>query len=87
MLCPACASGHQAEFTAEVNLHVGGLKYIDDPGVLMFPKLLVCLDCGFARFVAEKTELERLASSTSATATSTRNGTPPRPPSAAGECA
>jgi hypothetical protein len=54
MLCTSCASGHQAEFTAEVNLHFDGPKYIDEPGVLMFPKLLVCLDCGFARFVAEK---------------------------------
>ena len=60
MSCASCASGHQAEFTAEVNIHFHGLKNIDDPGVLLFPKLLVCLDCGFSQFFTAEDELARL---------------------------
>jgi len=65
MPCASCASGRQAEFNAEVNIHFRGLKNIDDPGVLLFPNLLVCLDCGFSQFFTEETELARLGSATS----------------------
>jgi hypothetical protein len=30
--------------------HFSGLKNLDKPGVQVFPRLLVCLDCGFSRF-------------------------------------
>jgi hypothetical protein len=61
MTCPLCASANQAEFTAEVNIHFRGLENIDDPGVLMFPMILVCLDCGLARFSTPAAELSQLA--------------------------
>jgi len=32
-----------------------------NPGVWVFPKLLVCLDCGFARFTVQRAELALLA--------------------------
>jgi hypothetical protein len=86
MHCVSCASGHQAEFTSEINIHFSGLKHIDEPGVLLFPKLLVCLDCGFSQFVTEKTELDRLARSMPAT-TSTQNGTLSQSQSVGGKCA
>ena len=56
-----CASGNQAEFTAEINIHFGGRKNIDNPGVLVFPRLLVCSDCGFSRFTMPGAELASLA--------------------------
>jgi hypothetical protein len=60
MSCELCQSGNQAELTAEVMVHFSGLKYIDNPGVLTFPKVSVCLDCGFSRFVMPEAGLRAL---------------------------
>jgi hypothetical protein len=57
----ACGSGNQSEFAAEINVHFRGLKNLDNPGVLAFPKILICLDCGFSQFTAATTELVQLA--------------------------
>ena len=65
MTCLQCASGNQKEFTAEVNLHFPGLKNLDKPSVFVFPKVLVCLDCGFSRFAILEPELTLLAKGTS----------------------
>jgi hypothetical protein len=64
MACLLCASGNQAEFPAEMIIHFSGLKNLDKPGVWAFPKLLACLDCGFARFTVPKSELVSLAAGT-----------------------
>jgi hypothetical protein len=61
MSCPSCASSRQAEFPAEVNIHFRGIKNLDKPGVLVFPNILVCMDCGFSRFGMQDGELARLA--------------------------
>ena len=61
MPCLLCTSGNQAQFTAEINIHFRGLKNLDKPSVLVFPKLLVCLDCVFSRFTTPETELALLA--------------------------
>jgi hypothetical protein len=74
MYCPSCASGRQAEFTAEMNIHFRGLQNLDKPGLLVFPELLVCLDCGFARFPIAGTELAVLVNGTPTSGTSIRNG-------------
>lgn len=42
--------GNQAEVTAEMLIHFSGIRNIDNPGVLAFPKVLVCLNCGNSRF-------------------------------------
>jgi hypothetical protein len=62
MSCTLCASGKEAEFIAEINIHFPGLKNLDKPTVWVFPKVLVCLDCGFSRFTVPKEELALLAS-------------------------
>jgi hypothetical protein len=61
MACVLCTSGNEAEFAAEVLIHFSGLNNVDKPGVWIFPKLLVCLDCGFSRFTAPKVTLALLA--------------------------
>ena len=38
MYCPSCRSSNQAEFTTEMMIHFSGLKNIDKPGVLVFPR-------------------------------------------------
>ena len=64
MSCPSCASEIQVEFPAEMMFHFSGLKNIDVPGVWVFPKVLVCLGCGVARFSVPETELALLANTT-----------------------
>ena len=61
MYCPSCALDTQAEFTAEINIHFSGSANIDNPGLLIFPHLLVCLECGNTRFTIPETELALLA--------------------------
>jgi hypothetical protein len=60
MSCLSCASGNQAEYTSEINIHFPGLKNLDKPSVFVFPKLLVCLDCGCSWFTTPETELALL---------------------------
>jgi hypothetical protein len=66
MYCVICQSGNQAEFAAEMLIHFSGIKYVDKPGVLAFPRITICLDCGFSRFTTPKTELRALGNETRA---------------------
>jgi hypothetical protein len=60
MQCKVCGSHNQTEFNAEINVHFPGLKNVDKPAVLVFPKLLLCPDCGFTEFTLNETELHLL---------------------------
>jgi hypothetical protein len=62
MPCPECGLSNEAHFSAEMVVHLGGLKNLDKSGVLLFPRLSVCLDCGFVQFTVSGTELALLAS-------------------------
>lgn len=72
MSCPACASLNEREFTAEIMIHSSGPVRVDNPGVLAFPKIAVCMDCGFSRFTTTEAQLrllgKRMAASVSAAA-------------------
>ena len=61
MACRICGSGKQQKFAAEINIHFRGLKNIDNPSVLAFPKILVCLSCGCSQFTLNETKLSVLA--------------------------
>jgi hypothetical protein len=61
MSCGSCASANEGEFTAEMMIHFPGLKHLANPGVLVFPKVLVCLHCGSSHFIVPETELALLA--------------------------
>lgn len=61
MACAMCSSASQADFTTEMMIHFSRLKHLTNPGVLIFPKVSICLDCGFSRFTVPKTELASLA--------------------------
>jgi len=58
--CRLCQSVNR-EFTAEVNIHFPGMKGLNKPSVMVFPRLSVCLDCGVAQFDVPDAELLRLA--------------------------
>jgi hypothetical protein len=60
MSCPSCLSGKQAEFPAEMIVHFSGPENLDNPGVWVFPKLLVCLDCGVSRFTIPEPSMSLL---------------------------
>ena len=57
MACRSCGSGNRTEFGAEICIHFPGLKNLEKPAVMVFPKLLVCLECGFTQFTLPETEL------------------------------
>jgi len=60
MKCTNCSSNALAEFSAEIMVHCVGIENINFPGVLIFPKLLVCLECGSTQFVIPQAELQQL---------------------------
>jgi hypothetical protein len=44
-----------------MNLHFPGRENLDKPGIFVFPKVLVCLDCGSSQFAVSESELAVLA--------------------------
>jgi hypothetical protein len=64
MSCKSCQSQNQREFNGETAIHFLGLRGLEKPIVWVFPKLLVCLDCGFAEFVVPGRELRVLVTGT-----------------------
>jgi len=61
MTCQACGSERLRTFDGEMALHFPGLEGLDEPIVWVFPKVLVCLNCGAAQFVVPEAELSVLA--------------------------
>jgi hypothetical protein len=57
MSCKSCQSDNQREFNGELAIHFPGLNGLTKPIVWVFPKLVVCLDCGVAEFSILETEL------------------------------
>jgi hypothetical protein len=62
MSCHSCASTNQKDFSTEIMVHFSGLENLDKPAVLSFPRVLVCLECGFSQFMLPETELSQLSS-------------------------
>jgi len=60
MRCTNCTSSHLQEFPAEVNIHLPDVRNATEPGVFVFPKFLICLDCGFSSFTLQASELEAM---------------------------
>jgi hypothetical protein len=60
MSCTACASANQVEFPTEIAIHFPGTRNPGKPHVFVFPKVLLCLDCGFSQFTVPETELRTL---------------------------
>jgi len=71
MKCLSCQSVEQLDLTAEMVVHFSGLKNLDKPGVWVFTKLLVCLDCGGSHFTIPERELAAVAENTREKASST----------------
>lgn len=63
MACKFCHSDHQTGFPAEINLHFPDEENLSKPTVWAFPRILICLDCGFAEFFVRPAELQELKNS------------------------
>jgi hypothetical protein len=68
MPCQSCQSEYQSNFNGEIAIHFPGLKGLEKPVLFVFPKLLVCLSCGFSQFAIPEVELRQLAEEESDTA-------------------
>lgn len=62
-MCPSCRSNNQAEFGSEMIVHFSGREILDKPGVWVFSKLSICLDCGVSQSKIPASELAQLAAS------------------------
>jgi hypothetical protein len=60
MTCLLCRSDNQKELIAEMNIHLSGPENLHNETILVFPKLLLCLDCGSSRVTIPETELRLL---------------------------
>ena len=60
MKCASCSSHELGDFSAEIMIHCVGIDSTNYPGVLLFPKLVVCLACGASQFVIPEAELREL---------------------------
>ena len=60
MSCESCGSERQVQFDAEINIHFSGVRNIDEPGVLVFPKVVICIDCGASQFSLPTGDLGQL---------------------------
>ena len=61
--CKSCRSENQRTLNGEIAIHFPGLDGLEKPIVWVFPKLLLCLNCGFTEFVVPEAELRRLVES------------------------
>ena len=60
MPCKSCESNNQRTFNGEIAIHFPGREGLDKPIVWVFPKLVVCLHCGFTEFTVPERELQVL---------------------------
>jgi len=60
MSCRSCHSANQSKFPAEISVHFSGFHGLEKPTVFVFPKLLICLNCGFTEFFVTDDELQKL---------------------------
>lgn len=62
--CNRCSSECRTEFGGELAIHFTGLAGLNKPIVWVFPRLFVCLNCGFTEFIVPETELAVLETGT-----------------------
>ena len=58
--CKSCLQEDQKAFNGEIAIHFPGLEGLHKPIVWVFPKVVVCLNCGAAEFVVSEAELQSL---------------------------
>jgi hypothetical protein len=59
MACDSCSSTNVNEFGVEMMIHLR-TRPVENPGVLTFPRVSICMDCGASRFTTPDAELRIL---------------------------
>jgi hypothetical protein len=59
MLCKSCGRNGLTRFNGEIAIHFPGLPGLEKPIVWVWPKLFICLNCGFTDFQVPEDELAR----------------------------
>ena len=66
MACRSCGANPDVQsFKGEIALHFSGLDGLTKPIVWVFPRVLVCLNCGFAEFAVPDEQVKTLRDSES----------------------
>ena len=60
MTCKCDSSDKKSTLNGEVAIRFPGLQGLDKTTVLVFPKLVVCLQCGLTEFTIPENELRLL---------------------------
>lgn len=60
MSCRSCGSETQTGFASEISVHVLGLENVNKPTLMVFPRLLVCMNCGYTELTLAEKELALL---------------------------
>ena len=58
--CNACPSFELIEISSEVCLHFPGLKGLKVEPIFVYPKIVVCTECGFVQLRLSDRELEKV---------------------------
>lgn len=58
--CMSCQSSKPSQFNGEIAIHFPGVEGLNKITVWVFPKLQICLSCGFAAFTVPERELRAL---------------------------
>lgn len=58
--CKSCHADNQSTFSSEIAIHFPGLDGLDKPAVWVFPRTVVCLNCGFSEFIVPEEQLRLL---------------------------
>jgi hypothetical protein len=56
----SCQSSKPSQFNGEIAIHFPGVEGLNKITVWVFPKLQICLSCGFAAFTVPERELRAL---------------------------
>lgn len=60
LTCNSCSSCNVVEVVAETCIHFPGLKGLKADPIFVFPKAVICLDCGLVRSNLSEKELEHV---------------------------
>ena len=60
MACTGCLSRNQVEMNTEINIHYSSVAYPGNPGIFVFPTVMICLDCGVSQFTVDEDELAQI---------------------------
>jgi ribosomal protein L40E len=56
--CRVCGSTELRTYSSELEVYAPGPGNLDKPALFLFPQVLVCRDCGAARFMVPVSELQ-----------------------------